>query len=70
MYEKMYPCHGGTCHDIDGDYECKCNIGRRGDGKSDKGCEPLLPKAAVATIGEALYICPMCFLKALIIAKF
>ncbi|KAM0830081.1 hypothetical protein ACQ4PT_066451 [Festuca glaucescens] len=51
LYENMYPCHGGTCHDIEGDYECKCNFGRRGDGKSDRGCEPILSTAAVAAIG-------------------
>ncbi|EMS52474.1 Wall-associated receptor kinase 2 [Triticum urartu] len=32
IYKNMYPCHGGRCHDREGDYECKCNFGRRGDG--------------------------------------
>uniref|UniRef100_A0A8R7P9Q2 Protein kinase domain-containing protein n=1 Tax=Triticum urartu TaxID=4572 RepID=A0A8R7P9Q2_TRIUA len=51
MYKNMYPCHGGTCHDREGDYECKCIFGRRGDGKSYKGCEPIVSTAAVAVIG-------------------
>uniref|UniRef100_M8B5R8 Wall-associated receptor kinase 1 n=1 Tax=Aegilops tauschii TaxID=37682 RepID=M8B5R8_AEGTA len=32
IYKNMYPCHGGRCHDREGEYECKCNFGRRGDG--------------------------------------
>ena len=52
----MYPCHVGRCHDREGDYECKCNFGRRGDGKSYKGCEPIVSTAAVAVIGNALII--------------
>uniref|UniRef100_A0ACD5WND2 Uncharacterized protein n=1 Tax=Avena sativa TaxID=4498 RepID=A0ACD5WND2_AVESA len=50
-YQHMYPCRGGTCHDREGDYECRCNFGRRGDGKSDRGCEPVLSKAAITAIG-------------------
>uniref|UniRef100_A0ACD5YD72 Uncharacterized protein n=1 Tax=Avena sativa TaxID=4498 RepID=A0ACD5YD72_AVESA len=51
VYENMYPCRGGTCHDREGYYKCKCNFGRKGDGKSERGCEPILPTAAVAAIG-------------------
>uniref|UniRef100_A0ACD5Z0H8 Uncharacterized protein n=1 Tax=Avena sativa TaxID=4498 RepID=A0ACD5Z0H8_AVESA len=47
----MYPCRGGTCHDREGDYNCKCNFGRKGDGKSERGCEPILSTAAEAAIG-------------------
>ncbi|CAM0901503.1 unnamed protein product [Alopecurus aequalis] len=50
-YMTMYPCRGGTCKDVEGDYECKCKFGRRGNGKSDKGCELVLPKPAQAVIG-------------------
>lgn len=55
IYKNMYPCHGGRCHDREGDYECKCNFGRRGDGKSHKGCELVVSTTAVAVIGEALF---------------
>ncbi|XP_044964045.1 wall-associated receptor kinase 2-like [Hordeum vulgare subsp. vulgare] len=51
IYKNMYPCHEGTCHDTEGDYECKCNLGRKGDGKSAKGCELLVSSAGVAAIG-------------------
>ncbi|XP_037481125.1 wall-associated receptor kinase 2-like [Triticum dicoccoides] len=57
-YGNLFPCHGGKCRDVDGDYECNCNFGRRGDGKSDKGCEPVLSSAAVVVIGtiSAIFI--------------
>lgn len=54
LNKNMYPCHGGRCHDLEGDYECKCNFGRRDDG--NKGCEPVLSKAAVAVIGTIIGI--------------
>jgi hypothetical protein len=57
FFENMYPCRGGTCHDTEGDYVCKCSFGRKGDGKSDKGCEPLLPMSAMVAIGETFSIC-------------
>uniref|UniRef100_A0A453AH95 Protein kinase domain-containing protein n=5 Tax=Aegilops tauschii subsp. strangulata TaxID=200361 RepID=A0A453AH95_AEGTS len=51
IYKNMYPCHGGRCHDREGEYECKCNFGRRGDGKSHKGCELVVSTTAAAVIG-------------------
>uniref|UniRef100_A0A0E0F8V4 Protein kinase domain-containing protein n=1 Tax=Oryza meridionalis TaxID=40149 RepID=A0A0E0F8V4_9ORYZ len=43
-YRELYPCYGGSkCHDTEGDYRCKCRLGRRGDGKIDNGCQPIIP---------------------------
>uniref|UniRef100_A0A0D9XVJ0 Protein kinase domain-containing protein n=1 Tax=Leersia perrieri TaxID=77586 RepID=A0A0D9XVJ0_9ORYZ len=28
---KQYPCQYGTCHDLEGGYECKCSFGRKRD---------------------------------------
>uniref|UniRef100_A0ACD5YZ93 Uncharacterized protein n=1 Tax=Avena sativa TaxID=4498 RepID=A0ACD5YZ93_AVESA len=47
----IYPCRGGTCHNMEGDYECKCRFGRRGEDESDKDCKPIMSSAAVLVIG-------------------
>jgi hypothetical protein len=31
-YPETYTCYG-KCHNTIGDYECKCSLGMRGDGK-------------------------------------
>lgn len=52
-YKKLYPCGDDTiCKDTPGDYLCKCKFGHRGDGKSEKGCRPLIPGYALAIVGE------------------
>ncbi|CAL4984382.1 unnamed protein product [Urochloa decumbens] len=51
VYKKLYPCGSGSkCHDMPGDYECKCKFGYRGDGKSEKGCQPIFPGYAIAIV--------------------
>ncbi|CAO1940179.1 unnamed protein product [Urochloa humidicola] len=51
---KVHNCtSGSTCKNTPGDYECKCNkFLQKGDGKSDKGCQPRLsiPVIAAAAI--------------------
>ncbi|EEE52298.1 hypothetical protein OsJ_34296 [Oryza sativa Japonica Group] len=52
-YSELYPCYGGSkCHDTEGDYRCKCRLGRRGDGKIDNGCQPIIPPPVIGILGE------------------
>ncbi|KAF8776624.1 hypothetical protein HU200_003348 [Digitaria exilis] len=67
IYEKQYPCGSNSkCHDIMGDYECKCKFGHRGDGKSEKGCRPIFPGYATAIvvtfISMAIVVLLLCLL--------
>lgn len=52
-YSELYPCYGGSkWHDTEGDYRCKCRLGRRGDGKIDNGCQPIIPPPVIGILGE------------------
>jgi hypothetical protein len=31
------PCEEGTCENVNGDYKCRCPLGKYGDGKT--GCK-------------------------------
>ncbi|TKW02638.1 hypothetical protein SEVIR_8G253200v4 [Setaria viridis] len=49
IYEKL--CGSNSkCHDTQGDYECKCKFGHKGDGKSEEGCQPIIEGYAIAIV--------------------
>ncbi|KAL5205119.1 hypothetical protein ABZP36_009990 [Zizania latifolia] len=45
------PCSGGTCHDLEGSFECKCNFGQKTESENDKiVCRAVLSNPAKAVI--------------------
>ncbi|CAO2150228.1 unnamed protein product [Urochloa humidicola] len=64
-YRKYHCGSSSTCHDIEGDYMCKCKFGHKGDGKSNEGCQPILPgyvTAILAFVAAVLLVFLLCFL--------
>ncbi|CAN6226812.1 unnamed protein product [Urochloa humidicola] len=62
-YEKLYPCSSAsTCHDREGDYVCKCKFWYRGNGKSDKGCQLIIPVYAIAIVATFVASVLVCFM--------
>ncbi|KAJ6386255.1 hypothetical protein OIU77_029262 [Salix suchowensis] len=63
---EKYPCHG-KCRNTDGDYECKCSLGMRGDGKT--GCQGFAITTIIAVIGAIVSLVIICLLLCIIFRK-
>ncbi|KAL9333021.1 hypothetical protein Peur_073160 [Populus x canadensis] len=62
-YPEKHTCYG-KCHNTIGDYECKCSLGMRGDGKV--GCQF---STIIAVIGAIVSLVIICLLLFMILSK-
>ncbi|XP_024455719.2 wall-associated receptor kinase 2 isoform X10 [Populus trichocarpa] len=61
------PCQEGTCENVNGDYKCRCPLGKYGDGKT--GCKGVGIIAIIAAVGASIFLVVICLLLYMICTK-